>query len=362
MEKSNHLLVWNCPLQHHNITPFIAIIFLDDVFIGLDAGNRIPILNILQNEFKEYQIFITTYDRNWYEVAQRYFEGHAPTRWRHFELYVTPELVGMRTIDKPIILPRQEEYDRAVYHLHHRSRPDYPAAANYFRKYAEHILSNFMPPQEIRNEDYSLVESYRLGKYVNEAQRFMRNIGANDTFLTRLEYLLPTLLHPLSHFEITSNVYKAELVEIQQLLVKIEAQLSSIKDGYRLIIPQGRMVKLGFAIAANSTGYYDVFAKESVYLLRDSGGRLTLSKAQCHSKATYIVTNGVEVSRQKFANGDPAKDYSSIENAYDVIYRFINAQAQYSHIAKAATYKTEFTFVDKGISQSLDGWMNSIQW
>ena len=34
--------------------PDYKFLFLDDIFIGLDTSNRIPLLNILQNEFDEY--------------------------------------------------------------------------------------------------------------------------------------------------------------------------------------------------------------------------------------------------------------------------------------------------------------------
>jgi hypothetical protein len=39
------------------------VLFLDDIFIGLDIANRLPLLTILESEFSEYQIFITTYDK-----------------------------------------------------------------------------------------------------------------------------------------------------------------------------------------------------------------------------------------------------------------------------------------------------------
>ena len=34
--------------------------FLDDIFIGLDIANRLPLLEILESDFPDYQIFIIT--------------------------------------------------------------------------------------------------------------------------------------------------------------------------------------------------------------------------------------------------------------------------------------------------------------
>jgi energy-coupling factor transporter ATP-binding protein EcfA2 len=51
------------------------ILFLDDVFIGLDIANRLPLLKILDEHFPDYQIFITTYDKPWFEYAKTYLEN-----------------------------------------------------------------------------------------------------------------------------------------------------------------------------------------------------------------------------------------------------------------------------------------------
>ena len=50
------------------------ILFLDDIFIGLDIANRLPLLDILENEFPDYQVFVTTYDMPWFEHARGFLE------------------------------------------------------------------------------------------------------------------------------------------------------------------------------------------------------------------------------------------------------------------------------------------------
>ena len=46
----------------------LKILALDDVLIGLDMSNRLPVLDILDEYFSDYQIFLTTYDKAWYEL------------------------------------------------------------------------------------------------------------------------------------------------------------------------------------------------------------------------------------------------------------------------------------------------------
>lgn len=60
------------------------VLFLDDIFIGLDIGNRLPLFEILDADFKEYQLIITTYDKSWYEfVRVTYLEGNS--KWKGYE-------------------------------------------------------------------------------------------------------------------------------------------------------------------------------------------------------------------------------------------------------------------------------------
>lgn len=336
----------------------LKVLFLDDVFIGIDASNRKPILEILRNEFDDYQIFITTYDKYWYELAQRHFNSYMPGRWLFDNLYVGVQTIGAVTFDKPLLIQNDNDYSKAVFYLHHPHKPDYPAAANYFRKYAESILSSedYIPPSEIRNEDYSLIENYKLTNLVKSALHFLRKIYANDNLLVQLENALPTILHPLSHFNLSSPVYKGELLEVQNCLLQLEPYLRNIRPTYRVFIPEGRMVKLSFIINATDIGYYEIYTKETIFLI-NNGVALSLSSGNCHCRTCYILQGATELSRHNFNNTDPRAQYLSIENAYDVIYNHIHGNAAFAHIPKAATYTTEFEIGIANHWQSLSSLM-----
>src|SRR3954462_12626134 len=45
----------------------LKLLLLDDVLLGLDAANRIPVLEILRDEFRDWQICCLTHDRVWFE-------------------------------------------------------------------------------------------------------------------------------------------------------------------------------------------------------------------------------------------------------------------------------------------------------
>jgi len=62
----------------------LKILVLDDVLIGLDISNRLPVLDILKEYFSDYQIFFMTYDKAWYEIVKQRFQK---PKWKHVELY-----------------------------------------------------------------------------------------------------------------------------------------------------------------------------------------------------------------------------------------------------------------------------------
>src|SRR5207248_1169509 len=116
-------------------------------------------------------------------------------KWSSIEFYVTKEKIGGIVFDKPLIIQNETEFSKALYFLHHSVKPDYPASANYFRKFAEDILTKYLPSHEIRQDDYSLIENYKLGSLVSSALHFFDKINANRRLLLELRNLLPTILH-----------------------------------------------------------------------------------------------------------------------------------------------------------------------
>lgn len=62
------------------------ILVLDDVLIGLDMSNRLPVLEILEKEFadKGWQLILLTHDKVWYDYAAHQATG---IDWQCYELY-----------------------------------------------------------------------------------------------------------------------------------------------------------------------------------------------------------------------------------------------------------------------------------
>jgi energy-coupling factor transporter ATP-binding protein EcfA2 len=59
----------------------LKLLVLDDVLIGLDHDNRMPVLQVLQSYFSDWQVVILTHDRVWFEMAKDFFKSGAKWEW-----------------------------------------------------------------------------------------------------------------------------------------------------------------------------------------------------------------------------------------------------------------------------------------
>lgn len=71
-------------------TPRLMV--LDDVLIGLDQSNRLPVLQALDEHFPEWQIVLLTHDRVWFEMAR--FHLAERKDWATLELFEEIEPTG----------------------------------------------------------------------------------------------------------------------------------------------------------------------------------------------------------------------------------------------------------------------------
>lgn len=139
------------------------ILFLDDIFIGLDIANRLPLLEILAQEFTDYQIFITTYDKPWFEYARSFLEG--TTGWATLEFYSE---VTQEGYEIPKIFDNQDLLTKAQYHFNHS---DYKAAAVYTRSAFEKIVRNYCEKKRKRLTFKSKLKDYDSQDFWNEVHQ-----------------------------------------------------------------------------------------------------------------------------------------------------------------------------------------------
>jgi energy-coupling factor transporter ATP-binding protein EcfA2 len=72
------------------ISNYPKLLVLDDVLVGLDMENRLPVLAILEEHFSDWQIILLTYDRVWYEMVSVDMET-PQHNWGAYELWLSED-------------------------------------------------------------------------------------------------------------------------------------------------------------------------------------------------------------------------------------------------------------------------------
>ena len=194
----------------------LKILALDDVLIGLDMSNRLPVLDVLEEDFANYQILLTTYDKAWYEIVkQRTAHGG---KWKAVEFY-------FRQTDEyeiPVYAEDKAYLDKAREYL---DANDYKACAIYLRTAFEVMIEDFCDAKR-------LPVRYRRSRDKLDSQDFWDPIkvengksGFLDASLIRdIELYRSRILNPLSHTTI-ANIPKKEIEDALEAVERLKIVL-----------------------------------------------------------------------------------------------------------------------------------------
>lgn len=310
------------------------VLFLDDVFIGLDLGNRLPVLDIVKDEFKEYQRIITTYDKNWFLHAKEVLEEEGG--WKFFEMYEGEydDAAGQH-LTRPILIENESLYGRACSLLNHPEHPDYPAAANYLRKSFEKLLLCDLYDKAIRDKNYEELPAHSLTPLVCAARKFVSYVPdyvipqvSTAKLLTDLAGLLHALLHPLSHYVPDIPTYKVELKKAMNIYegLKSEFQHSDYLRHCQVLVDMGK--KMEFVVKGTSFWEYHYVLKlrDNLYLYDNNQGGKSLSPSEMFVTMMYwFDTLGVKKSKS-IGEENAARHsmvYSSLQDCYDKVLDYL---------------------------------------
>lgn len=229
-------------LAAHLSVPSAAykILFLDDIFTGLDNSNRIPLLRILTDKiiegtesdtFTEHQIMLTTYDRQWYELAKNHLNKSG---WCFLEMYTDKY---SRNFEQPSILPGTSDIEKAA---HYFLRNDYPACANYQRKICERLIKQFLPDNKkydaLPNGD--IVPVNKLDTFISRLESYLLENGMDFKPFEQLKNCLRVVMNPLSHDDPESPVFRKEL----ELTFHIIGRLQKLKN--TVVLEAGKEIRM----------------------------------------------------------------------------------------------------------------------
>ena len=185
------------------------LLILDDVLIGLDMSNRLPVIKILQDLFSEYQIFLLTYDLEWFEILKQRLDQK---KWKSIELYTDKNI----EYEMPIFAESKDYLSKAKLYL---DQHEYKPAAIYTRTAFEAILRHFCDKKK-------LAVCYKEKSKELSTDDFWSVVKEKvpPDLASKIEHSRSLIMNPLSHARIIS-VYPAEVKEAIEIIKKLKEEL-----------------------------------------------------------------------------------------------------------------------------------------
>ena len=196
----------------------LKILALDDVLIGLDMSNRLPVLDILAEYFADYQIFLTTYDKAWYEIAKQRLSA---AEWEYAEFYTSESNeheIPIHVQDKPY-LEKAKEYFAAN---------DYKACVIYLRTAFEAAIKNFCEEEDIQiryRENPKRLTTEDFWTPIKARKQSDGTSFLDQSLIKKIELYRSITLNPLSHYS-TAAAVKKEVSDAMKAVEKLEDKLA----------------------------------------------------------------------------------------------------------------------------------------
>jgi energy-coupling factor transporter ATP-binding protein EcfA2 len=193
-------------------SPHLKLLVLDDVLVGLDHSNRLPVLNVLVELFPAWQVVLLTHDKGWFDLARQRLPD---ADWVSYEIYegdaaaAAPMPIVRKTHNRPARALLQKANDLV-------QQGYYEAAANYVRQAFEYGLRKGCEIQKIPMH-------YTVNPAAHQAQDFLDALKKApkpstvvqtewDACLKNIEMFKNVVMNPYSHPN-APNIPKQEVVD-----------------------------------------------------------------------------------------------------------------------------------------------------
>jgi len=190
----------------------LKTLILDDLLIGLDMSNRMPLLEIIKKYFEdEYQIIMTTYDKVWYELVKNYFDA---SKWKYIDIY--SRKLDNNDFEMPLIKQNTDFIEKAEHYL---AEKDFKASAVYIRTEFEKLVHQFC-------DKHNLIVKYKSKSKELKSDDFWNAIktqtNIDSSIVNELEACRGTVMNPFSHYDLEKPEFEAELVKLIDVVKKLK--------------------------------------------------------------------------------------------------------------------------------------------
>jgi AAA domain len=212
-------------------TPRVMV--LDDVLIGLDQSNRIPVLDLLADKFKDWQVILLTHDRVWFEMARAYHRRHSADKfWRYVKIHSNDDPTRAPTVTDVGSSAANEASKDAQFFL---DAGHINAAGNYARIATELGLREFCETKKIYLAYQQQPDKIPASELLIAAQQYSKSKcnGQYDNPLKAIDMYSTILLNQLSHGgvpAVTQHEVQGAIVAVKGLLFSVKVMPAGLKQ------------------------------------------------------------------------------------------------------------------------------------
>ena len=197
----------------------LKLLVLDDVLIGLDHSNRLPVLDVLADLFSDWQIVLMTHDRGWFDLARHHLSDG---NWACYEIYegdtsATAPMPIVRKTEKrpaPALLAKGRQLLLLGY---------VEAAANYTRQAFESGLRGACEFQKVPMNYTADPSAHKAQDFLDALKKSPKptKVAQADwsACLQRIEMFKKVVMNPYSHPS-APNIPRQEVVDAADAVEK----------------------------------------------------------------------------------------------------------------------------------------------
>ena len=193
----------------------IRFIVLDDVLIGLDMQNRIPVLDILEKYFSNFQVFLFTFDETWFNYVKVKFPHFQKVEIHSIE-NAKYEAISIRNTKS--YLEKAEEY---------YAKREKEVAANFIRKCFEQAIHDFCDRKKLKTmfqyDQGKIPASEFWNAIVSTSNRFSLTLALKR----EIENCQSNINNPLSHAE-GYTVRAVTVSEVRRAIEKVKSLIAEL--------------------------------------------------------------------------------------------------------------------------------------
>lgn len=258
------------------------ILVFDDLLVSLDMGNRDIVLEIILNEFPDYQVILMTHDKMFFELAKHKAKGLANGKWKYYEMY--------ESIENDILVPfikRSDTYlDKAKANFHLK---EFELAGNLLRKQAEKFAKELLPKRYHYTEDFT---PRNLDGLIAQCVVFAKASDIDDSLFQELDRHRKFVLNPASHDNMGISQFTHEIAKCIETFDELE------KLEFKVAIQSGEKLQLDFTGTDGLSYKWELELEDDAFLIQWPGEDSQLGPIKFAHK---MIRDGHTVYERKYS-------------------------------------------------------------